>query len=211
MSQNNRINGSGQNLNGQSRHSRTLGEYFSPRNRVANGNFVGTTGWSAISSANTAASNTLSNTGAATVTKIYYAYHNTTLTVAAGHRYYCRAKLRMTTATTPNTISINIDGASGGTDAIVGSQATPAQNTWYTVSGVASPTDQSGLLRVILEHKYANNSEGNAQILECQEALCVELTACLPAWVLAKSDADLKTWCDANMPIWFDGTVKHEI
>lgn len=43
--------------------------------------------------------------------------------------------------------------------------------------------------------------------IQIKEFILIDLTTILPPDILALSDANLKVWCDLNIPTWFDSTM----
>jgi len=82
--------------------------------------------------------------------------------------------------------------------------ATPTINTVYKLSGIFTQTNQSGAGSIRIKHSYADAATANTKVMQVQKVMLEPIIG-LPE--LALSDANLLTWCDNNIPTWFDGTM----
>jgi hypothetical protein len=153
--------------------------YANYTNLITNGNFAnGTTGWFTTSSTISALAGILSVTGNGTNSTVG-AVHNTAVVLDVTHKYYLRARMRVTNNVSTN-LRLIFDGVDSGTDLIIGSVANPIQNQWYVMSAVSlPPANATGNLRIQLWHQYADASTANGKVMEVDGAygiLCVDLT-----------------------------------
>ena len=165
---------------------------FKPTNIVTNSNFAkGTTGWTTGVGSLTAANNILSIPTTAAANNNYCAQ---SYTFVAGKKYYARVKARVTNA---DCTDMSLRASS-----TVFTNLVPTVNTWYTLSGVITGANETSIRG---RHQYADSAAG--RFMEVQEFIVIDLSAQLPATLLALSNAALKVWCDANIPAWFEGTL----
>jgi hypothetical protein len=83
---------------------------------------------------------------------------------------------------------------------------TPVQNQWYFVSAVG--VSNFGIIPALfISQEYEDASTSVGKVLEIRECCAIDLSVVLPADILTLSNNDLKTWCDVNIPNWFDGTL----
>lgn len=180
---------------------------FKPSNEVSNGNFTnGTTRWAAANSSIAASNNTLTITGSGASVGAY-AKQTTTALLATGSKIYMRMKARTTNAVCTYLRLRAIGSVTTGSNIVVGAQASPVQDTWYTMSGIFTQTVETGFVQVQCYEYYADAATATDKVLEVQEVFVFDCTSGLPADILALSDANLKAWCDLNIPAWFDGTL----
>lgn len=164
-------------------------------NLVANGNFAnGATGWNPTFATLSAASNTLTITANGG-----QAYGFATAAIGAkivGHKYYGRARMRAR-----NAVCTKLQ--LGVTD-MQAEVASPVQDQWYTLSGVATATSTANL--VALYEYYADAATANGKTAEVQYVLELDLTTIFGSGyepTAAQMDAYLARWTNA----WFDSTV----
>lgn len=171
-------------------------------NVVSNGDFSnGTAGWTAAAATIAAAANVLSITGTGTA---QFPQTRQTLGIACqtARKLYIRIKCRVTT-TDATSLFMQVTGSVGGSNLTVYNQATPTQNQWYTLSGIATLTDQTGSVKLAFGHGYADAATANGKVMQVEGlpngVMTIDVDT-LPAHLQALSDADLKTYLDANYP-----------
>lgn len=143
-------------------------------NIVSNGNFNGTTGWSASGASLSASSNILKATGSGS-NSICGAQNTTSVEATTGKKIYIVCKARVTNSSS-TTMHIRIDGSVSGSSSVF-AQASPVQNQWYTLSGVAALSGLNGNIQIVIRHGYADAATANGKVMEVQEVMAIDLTS----------------------------------
>lgn len=177
---------------------------FRPTNIITNGNFAkGTTGWAAFNGTISVANNMLTGTGnggSATPDTT----SDSAVDVVTNKKIFMSALLKVTNSDCTG-LSTRMSGSTGGSSIPVGTVAIPAINQAYRVSGIATIDGaQTGKVRVILRHAYADAGTANGKVMIAREVMSIDIST-LPAEIQAMSDANIKAFCD-TIP-WFDGTM----
>lgn len=167
---------------------------FKPTNLVTNGNFAkGTTGWIFVGAINAEFSNN----------EIYYmpnAKYGRMYQIVpwiSGHKYYLAANIYGDENTNLfSTDNMNFTKTFPHSN-IVGYEYLSCVFTITTAS--LNTNDHFAGIR--------SDADANWVPIKAMKIRVIDLTLYLPANLLALSDADLKTWCDLNIPNWFDGTL----
>jgi hypothetical protein len=165
---------------------------------VQNGNFVNTTGWTGIGATLSAANNILSVTGNGTSSNTRIT-QNTQITAVTGKKVFYKAWARVTNSDA-SAISIRINGSTGGTDIVVDTKA-PTLNAWMLLSGIATLTDQTGVIQIIVRAQYIDATTANTKIMEVKEVMSVDLTA-------HGLDSLTIDQCNARFPNWLSYGTK---
>lgn len=179
---------------------------FKPTNGVTNGDFkAGTTGWTRSGASLSVNNKVLSVIGDGS-SQFVYISQNTSLNIVTNHKYYLVSKQKVINSECSQiNLFFNDTNSSGQIDALT--IYNPTINQDYLMSGVAQTTNNTGYVVVKLHHFYSSATAANGKVMEVQEVMAIDLTACLPADILALSKNNLKAWCDLNIPYWFDGTL----
>lgn len=175
-------------------------------NVVLNSNFAnGTTECTANSSTHSVTDNILLNTGNG-ASSAPYEIVNTKIKPINNNRYYIRANILITDAVCLKIwAALDTEHASSMQTAQTN---TPTQNQWYSISGVITWTNnyETETLRLQARRQYADATTANGKEMKIKELLVVEIST-LPTEVQALSSADLKTWCDINLPYYFNNNL----
>ncbi|MDD4157756.1 MAG: hypothetical protein PHY08_14430 [Candidatus Cloacimonetes bacterium] len=164
---------------------------FKPANIVVNSDFSnGITDWNPV-----AASVLVANNEATVLaTAQYGSISSKVFNVVGSHKYYYRVYLK----TGQPFITLRFyDGTALTANTHSGS------GNYELLSGIrtAASDKSTGFIRV-----QDSNASGWADVY-VKEFMGIDLTIVLPADILALSDANLKTWCNHNLPCWFDGRL----
>lgn len=183
-----------------------LRKSFRPTNLVVNGDFSNSdTGWAHGYSTVAVASNTVSviGTGSGASPTIYRPIASPAI---ASNKYFVRCTVRVTNDACAG-LYFGLQPTVAGSNTSV-PQLTPTQDQWYVMSGVLTASaDSAGDMRIRCYHNYADAATANTKVMELKEVLVFDCNAQLPADIFALSDANLKIWCNANIPAWFNGTI----
>ncbi len=166
-------------------------------NLISNSNFAdGTTGWTQVNGTNTVDEYVLTHTGNGNGTT-GSANYSTSTAVVEGHKIYIKARMRVTNSDAES-ILIQIDGSSGGTNTEVDRIDAPLENQWYTLSGIKEvQPDFTGNNKILLRHVYADASTESGKQLEVDgsygnKVVLVDLTA-----IYGAGNEPDKLTCDA--------------
>jgi hypothetical protein len=178
------------------------GDTITAINLVTNGNFpMGTTMSTVTGCTYTVANNTLTITGNGS-NQFTIARMNTSIagSSVSGKKFYMRTNVRTTNAL-GKTVWFELDGINGGTEVNI-AQSNPAQNIWYTTSGIVTAnSNYSGNIMFVFYSMYTNSSEANNAVIEFRNAVCIDLTALFGAG----NEPD-KIWCDRMFRNYVEGT-----
>nr|WP_276576489.1 carbohydrate binding domain-containing protein [Caldicoprobacter algeriensis] len=166
-------------------------------NFIKNGNFAnGINKWATQdnSSVLSASNNTLivTGTGNINIVSCIQGFYGNIL--QAGHKYYVRARVRVTNS---NCTKITLDFRSSSIQEVA-SKFSPAQNQWYTLSGIitALGTFSTPYIRVICTYPDAATAAG--KVTEVQEVIAIDLT-------VHGLDSLTVDQCNQRFAHWFDG------
>lgn len=139
-------------------------------NLVTNGDFQATTGWTAVHSTGSVASNTYTNTGTG-ASALPLVQKSLGVNTVIGRKYYVRARVRVTNADCAN-LKVGIYHAFlwKTTD-----QAAPVQNEWYELVYVLTATRADEIV-VSAQHQYADAATATGKVMEVQYMSCIDLT-----------------------------------
>lgn len=173
-------------------------------NIVKNGNFNGTTEWTAQNSTNSASGNVLSNTanGASIISAVY---QNTAIDSIVGKKVYVRAKIRVTNSSCVR-FTLIVDGSTAGANQESAIQ-TPVLNQWYDISFVAvQPADVVGKVCIKSYHEYESAATASGKVMEIKDVLAIDLPS-----VFGAGQEPSKEEMDDVIALyeneWFDGTT----
>jgi hypothetical protein len=152
----------------------------------------GTTGWSGVNGTIAVANNELTYT---IVTPSVNARAQQVSTPAvAGHKYYVMGDIY---PKYNNSVVLRFGAASG-------TPFTPTPDTWNTFSRLVVTDGAEGLRY----YQYTDTNYEAGDTFKLRKMFAVDLSLCLPANILALSDANLLAWCKANIPYWFEGRLQ---
>jgi hypothetical protein len=177
---------------------------YNPNNAVSNGDFAsGTTWWAASNSTLSATNNILTCTLGNVVGYGGTTASNSTTAIVSINKAYVRVKIKILDDVCQK-IGIYFCGSTSGTTMVtVAEQATPANGTQYTISGVVTlGATITGNLLAHIRATYANEVTANGKVIEVQQVIAENLTDKYPSQVATMTDAQLKTWADANIPFY---------
>ena len=170
------------------------GEVKTLTNLVSNGNFVNTTGWTALYSSLSVADNTATLTGDGSATSIRLRRDG--LNPINNHVYAVTIKMR--TSKTASSLAVNF------------AQSTPYQfnptiNTWYPKTFLMSGTFASTFTPLVI---FASAAAQSGAVVDIQYVSCVDLTAEFGAGnELALTDYE--SWINTQSNSWFNTTAEY--
>lgn len=174
-------------------------------NSIANCNFEDTTSWTASNANIAAASNVLSATGTGAAANPVVYHDSPDIETVVGNKIYMGIKGRVTNEICTK-IEMYLDGTTGGTDALLKRQSSPAQNTWYYLSGVGTVgANFTGNIRMKIFNFYASAAASNNQVMELKEAIFMDLTAIFGAGAEPTAE-QVDRWLTMFSAGWFGGT-----
>jgi hypothetical protein len=180
---------------------------LNPNNAISNGDFPNTTGWTPVFATATASDNIYSLTGNGGSENARTQY-TTNLTCVSGDKIFIKFRSRATNSNA-TTLVAYLYGTTGGSNySAVTPVLTPTQNTWYPLSGIVTLTAAfTGFVRIAPVHSYVDAATANRKVMEIDGTngngvICVNLTKDYPSQVATMTDAELKTWADANIPFY---------
>jgi hypothetical protein len=142
---------------------------------ATNGNFVNTTGWTQGSGSLSASSNTAISTGAGATANMPL-YQDTNTTFVPNKRMYVKALVRVTN-TSCQSLTLECNPSTSGSTGLARTIATPTQNEWYAMSGVATLASNGvGNVRIVVRSTYADSATQNGKVMEVQEVVCIDVT-----------------------------------
>lgn len=148
--------------------------YFTLTNLVANGNFTSTTSWIPTHVTLAALANVLSATGDGTGA-FAQIQQNTATTFAAGRKYFVRARVRVTNASSTQ-LFVAVAPTTGGDTVFKYVEGTPAANTWYDLAFIATQTNQTGNLALRFRAVYPDAATQSGKVMEVQYVSVLDLT-----------------------------------
>ena len=171
-------------------------------NLITNGDFSnGTTGWSAFNGVQTASNGIYTNTGNGT-NRFVFTDQNLPILNA---RYYVKIKFRVTNSSA-SSIFVNMLGNTSGGNFNVVNIPTPVANQWYDVSTITNISNAVGTHIIFrFSADYLNPTNANGMVIECDNALVINLTATFGAGnepTRDQMDKLLSVYPDS----WFNGT-----
>ncbi|WP_069649632.1 H-type lectin domain-containing protein [Caloranaerobacter ferrireducens] len=165
-------------------------------NIVQNGNFVDTTGWTALAGGSISAqNNTLSITGNGTSTNTII-QHITNTNWQDNKKIYTRLKVRVTN---PDAQYITLEVRHSDGNVATYTINTPVQDQWYYFNEITTNTTNTGNVEIRIYAHYIDAATANGKTMEVQEVFALDLTA---------EGLEDKTADEINstFPYWFDGT-----
>jgi hypothetical protein len=179
-------------------------------NFVTNGNFVNTTGWTGSACSIAAAGNILSATGDGS-SALTMVYQTTALTWVAGHVVCFRAIVRAKSADVLK-LALKLEGTGGGMIDNLSIQATPVNNTTYSLSGIGTLPAGSGTIIAMIYATYPDAATANGKVIECEAALGIDFTNSFGAGY-GPTAAQLETILETYSPSskWFNNSVALDI
>jgi hypothetical protein len=175
---------------------------YSLKNEIVNGNFCdGVVGWSGeVSTTLSAVNNTLSIASSGASFSIT-ASQDIEAPFILNKKYYMRCRMRVTNALCKRLAIVT--SQSDFSTVLVASQKTPAENTWYNISGVLVST-VSGSAQIRINHLYDTTETAIGAVAECQYVSVINLTDAFGAGnEPTKEEMDeLLTYFPES---WFDG------
>lgn len=167
-------------------------------NIITNGNFVGTTGWSAVGCSLSSLNNTLSITGDGT-NAAGIAVNLTTIASLVDKKIYGKCIVRVTNSSCTAIRMYAYNGAGTVTLQII---SNPVQNQWYAITGIAVQTSiGTQNLDIRIYHQYADAATANGKVMEVKEVMAIDLTS-----TYGKGNEPNKAECDSLFDTWFNGT-----
>ncbi len=150
-------------------------------NLITNGNFVNTTGWTgqnanlSVSPANTL---NIEGAGAAAYSNAYQTLAG--FTGATGKIVYAQFEFMVTNS---NCVSVVCANYNGTITEIAYTRSTPSINTWYKASFnfTMGASWEGKTLRQYFRHTYANTANATGAIMQMQNAMTIDSTACFGA------------------------------
>ncbi len=164
---------------------------FKATNIVTNGDFSkGTTGWTADAGVTISAL----NNELTILSSIQYGTAKENISVINGHKYYFSALVKSDGIN----VSVRLNDGVGATVVYH-----DGSNVYKLLTGIHASVATSSNARVFIQD---NRASGWTNIY-LRYVMVTDLTNILPPDILSLSDANLKAWCDLNIPVWFDGTI----
>ncbi len=164
---------------------------FRPTNLVKNSDFYnGASGWAkgggALSVSNKELTFLADTAGC-------YVYQDLGI-YTVSHKWHVKVKVK---ADSP-LVSVTFGGASFAGNTHSGS------GEYENISGIFSYGST-----VATNIRIQDNRASGWQNINVSHVMVIDLNACgVPASILALSPADIKAWCELNIPNWFDGTMR---
>lgn len=177
-------------------------------NLVTNGDFSGgTSGWNGLYGAVTASGGVLSLVGNGGATSSSH-LSTTSKPVAPGNKVYLRMQGRVTNAVA-SMMYVRVHGSTSGNTApqTVSPINTPANGTWYTMSGVIiQPLEFAGNLQVRTFQVYATAADQTSKQMDVSYFCLIDLTEAFGAGH-EPTKAQMDTIMQQYPNSWFGGTV----
>ena len=174
-------------------------------NLLVNGDLSnGTTGWQPNSATIAVANGILSVTGSGSFTHATV-FQDSVKQVYIGQKIYTRAKVKVTNSAATSFKILLQGSVVGGTAMDLFSKSSPMLNEQFTASGIATITDQTGVVRIVFRGQYVDAATAVGKTYELSYINTIDLTATFGLGnepTLEQMDAILAKFENS----WFDGT-----
>ena len=151
------------------------GLQFEATNIVTNGDFNTVIGWSGIGGALSASFNIGKITGDGTLLNLLM-LGDDTLPVNLSSIYFERFRVRINDDVCQS-IEVNFDGSTGGTNKLIEILNNPSNGVWYDFAVKDTlPADATGNFRVFIRAAYADAATANDKVMEMQYVSAIDLT-----------------------------------
>ena len=174
-------------------------------NLVINGDFSnGTTSWTGVGGILSSNANIGIVTGNGTLALTYL--NQIIGTFIAGHKYYVRAKAKVTNSLASALYILIAPGTSGSQISVLANNGlAPIADFQYDISSIFTQTNQIGDFNLRVRADYADNATANGKVMEVQYVSAINLTALFGA-----GNEPTKEQMDKLLSVypnsWFNGT-----
>ena len=168
---------------------------FKPTNLVANSNFA--SGYETVWSFSGATHVSLIDSVETFIATAQYGRikQANSFTVTENHKYYYAVEVKTDSALVK--IELYAKTATAATKSHSGS------NSFERLSVIQTGSNGTTIQLNVIDLRTSGWTN-----ISLKKAMVLDLTAIgVSADILALSDANLKAWCDLNIPVWFDGTL----
>ena len=174
-------------------------------NLLVNGDLSnGTTGWQPNSATIAVANGILSVTGSGSFTHATV-FQDSVKPVYVGQKIYTRAKVKVTNSAATSFKILLQGSVVGGTAMDLFSKSSPMLNEQFTASGIATITDQTGVVRIVFRGQYVDAATAVGKTYELSYINTIDLTATFGLGnepTVEQMDAIMAKFENS----WFDGT-----